>query len=441
MEKLLNELIYNDDETIRAIDVIVSDIIDANPNIDKNPNIKKLIDASGNLIFDVAYVVHFLCEKYNIRCAIDYENFNKREFYEHSMRPKRKNFEERLSASTHNDDLILLRDLHQSATQLLKDYEKNVQNGAPKNENAITREAPSPIMPPANENAITIGIVTALPIEFAAMETMLQNPKLPKEIPVGDPNDYKIGTIETKRGKNVSIILACLKEIGTNNASSVTIHMLRTFPEIDEVVLVGIAGGIPCPTDSKNHVRLGDIVCSDSILQYDNIKEEDDDVKIRSNADKPSALMKGKYNLLESDVYYLDRYPWEDYIDDTISSHDIFKRPSETNDILEINGIETTHPIDKRRRNGKPRVFMGKIGSANTLLKNETKRDYLRDNFGCRAIEMESAGVADGTWSCNKSYFVVRGIVDYCNPSKGDIWHGYAALCAAAYTKSLIELF
>jgi hypothetical protein len=136
--KLLDELLK--DATTRSIGINVGEIIYANPNIDKNPNIKRLIDASGNLIFDVAYVVHLLCKKYSIKCAIDYENYYKREFYEHSMRFKRKEFEKRLSASIQNDDVILLQDLHQRAAQLLEDYEKNVQNGAPKNENRDARK-------------------------------------------------------------------------------------------------------------------------------------------------------------------------------------------------------------------------------------------------------------------------------------------------------------
>ena len=36
-------------------------------------------------------------------------------------------------------------------------------------------------------------------------------------------------------------------------------------------------------------------------------------------------------------------------------------------------------------------------------------------------------------------YLVVRGIVDYCNLDKKDEWHNYAAICAACYTKSIIE--
>jgi len=421
LEKLLNELLK--DETTRSIGVNVGEIIEANPNIDKNPKIEELINSSGNLIFDIAYVVHFLCEKYKVKCAIDYENYNKREFYEYSMKLKRKDFEEGLRKSTQDDDLILLQNMHQRAKQLLKDYDKNIQNGAPK-----------------NENAVTIGIVTALPIEFAAMETMLQNPELPKNIPDDDPNNYKVGIIETKKGGKVKIILTCQKEIGPPNASSTTRDMLRTFPEIDEVIIVGIAGGIPCPTNPENHVRLGDIVCSNSIIEYGNIKEEEEHIEIRSNSPKPSAKMIGNYNSLKIDTIF-SKYPWENYINETISSIATFERPSEATDILEINGIETSHPHDERRRHGVPRVFLGKIGSAHTLLKKESRRNFLRDTYGCRAIEMEASGIATGTWVSNKSFFVVRGIVDYCNSSKGDTWHHYAALCAAAYTKSLIELF
>ncbi|MCX6154064.1 MAG: hypothetical protein NT007_07890 [Candidatus Kapabacteria bacterium] len=72
-------------------------------------------------------------------------------------------------------------------------------------------------------------------------------------------------------------------------------------------------------------------------------------------------------------------------------------------------------------------------------MKNEKKRDYLRDNFGLKAIEMEGSGIADGTWSLSSGYLIVRGIVDYCNDDKNDLWHNFSALCAACYTKSIIE--
>jgi len=35
---------------------------------------------------------------------------------------------------------------------------------------------------------------------------------------------------------------------------------------------------------------------------------------------------------------------------------------------------------------------------------------------------------------------VVRGICDYCDDNKNDLWQGYAAVVAAAYTRALLEL-
>lgn len=284
-----------------------------------------------------------------------------------------------------------------------------------------------------------IGVVTALPKEFAAMRFMIEDEFIPQNIPKGDPNDYRIGYITNRNSEKIKVVIAVLKEMGTNNASSVTSHMLRTFEEIEQVLLVGIAGGTPSPKNPEDHVRLGDIVCSNKILQYDNIKQTSKEVKIRSNTDKPSSIILGKKNILDSEML-MDKYPWEQSIQNISDERTNFKKPDISTDILKIEGVEVSHPEDNLRREENPRIFIGCIGSSDTLLKDEERRNYLRDNFGVRAIEMEGSGVANGTWTCEKSYFVVRGIVDYCNDDKSDLWHNYAALCAASYAKSIIEL-
>src|SRR5262249_54851996 len=35
-------------------------------------------------------------------------------------------------------------------------------------------------------------------------------------------------------------------------------------------------------------------------------------------------------------------------------------------------------------------------------------------------------------------YIVVRGVCDYCDGEKGNVWQGYAAVAAAAYTRALL---
>jgi nucleoside phosphorylase len=42
-------------------------------------------------------------------------------------------------------------------------------------------------------------------------------------------------------------------------------------------------------------------------------------------------------------------------------------------------------------------------------LKNPTKRDYLREKFSVKAVEMESSGIADATWSHGVGYLTVKG--------------------------------
>lgn len=79
------------------------------------------------------------------------------------------------------------------------------------------------------------------------------------------------------------------------------------------------------------------------------------------------------------------------------------------------------------------------LNGSGVKLKSENKRDFLRDKHNVRAIEMEGSGIADGTWQVSKGYLVVRGIVDYCNSDKSDDWRSYSAICAAAYTKAIIQ--
>ncbi|HMB04627.1 MAG TPA: hypothetical protein VKP69_12915, partial [Isosphaeraceae bacterium] len=94
---------------------------------------------------------------------------------------------------------------------------------------------------------------------------------------------------------------------------------------------------------------------------------------------------------------------------------------------------------DPGRRPGQPRVFLGPIASANTLLRDPALRDALRDRFGARAVEMEGSGIADATWNAEVGYLVVRGICDYCDANKNDVWQRYAAMAAAGYVRALLE--
>ncbi len=101
---------------------------------------------------------------------------------------------------------------------------------------------------------VTVGIVTALPKELVAVKAMLDGPV--------DHEDYVLGEVPAKGGGTHAVAVVRVG-MGTTLAASSTARLLERMPGIDAVLMVGIAGGVPCPTSAWEHVRLGDVVVSD----------------------------------------------------------------------------------------------------------------------------------------------------------------------------------
>jgi nucleoside phosphorylase len=107
-----------------------------------------------------------------------------------------------------------------------------------------------------------VGWICALEKELAVGEAMLD--EIHESLPAAsnDTNTCTLGRIGSH-----NIVMACLPagQYGLNNASIVGVNMLRTFQFIEKRLLAGIGGGIPDSID----VRLGDVVVSDQVIQYD----------------------------------------------------------------------------------------------------------------------------------------------------------------------------
>jgi nucleoside phosphorylase len=291
-----------------------------------------------------------------------------------------------------------------------------------------------------------IGIVTALPKEYAAMEAMLDNPQNDTAPGSGAGRRYLRGTVSGSSGGSHSVLLG-LADLGNNAAAIRASLMLQHFPGLKHVIMVGIAGGVPNPAKVEEQVRLGDVVVSGQggVVQYDFDKEEYDFkthepvIKYRNPPRPPSALLLEAVRLLSASELSGDR-AWLANISRAAKLRDA-KRPFDETDRLYASDDPDRvipQPIDPQREAGQPRLFVGSIASANILLKNPKLRDALRDQFGVKAIEMEGSGVADATWTHEVGYLVVRGICDYCDTHKNDAWQGYAAVVAAAYTRGLL---
>ncbi len=238
-------------------------------------------------------------------------------------------------------------------------------------------------------------------------------------------------------------VLALVKCIGMGSIASVTAcaHLLEAFPSITDVMLIGIAGGIPNPDKVARHIRLGDIVASDFRGIYDEtltISQNQDSTKSQPQPIQVPA----SYNLSQA-VQTLQsgmedsQYPWEQLMD----CHPNWQRPAEDQDILDDGEGPVQHPTDTTRRPGRPKLFVGKIVSSDRIVSNvQLRKSYKKRNVF--AVDVEGAGVARFTHSKRKGYLIVRGISDYCNHdsrTRKDIWRGYAALAATAFARSILE--
>ncbi len=292
---------------------------------------------------------------------------------------------------------------------------------------------------------VRIGIITALTEEFVSMQKMLTNPrtavfpkgKVGKNRSIG--RQYCVGYIDSLDGKKHKVALTQTIGPGNTAAANRANSLLEHFPNLDIIIMTGIAGGIPDPNDKTKHVRLGDIVIASQIIPYDFVSEKASFTELRGRIVPPSARLVDAQNHLDT-IAFLGDKPWEKYINDMMFRiPKIYSRPAEKFDVLyDYNDNEIAHPEDETR-DGNPRVFKEKIASANRVLKNPKRRDELKSQHNVYAVEMEGAGIADATWEAEIGYYVIRGISDYCDGKKNDIWHNYAALTAAAYTRALIE--
>jgi nucleoside phosphorylase len=290
-------------------------------------------------------------------------------------------------------------------------------------------------------NKIKVLVVTALAKEQAAMAAVLQ--ERPKTVgKENDPNVYQLGYISDKNdASRKRAVLIASSGMGNQNSSTVATHALRSFPNIEHILMVGIAGGCPSVEKADEHVRLGDIVVSSAggVIDYGNVKETGEGFEFRGTAQKPSARFVNVQRMLEVNSVLGDK-PWLGFAARAIAKlPPSYSRPEINTDVIHVGKTRVTHPNQQNRVQSEPYVHSGVIGSADILQKNAIARDELRDLFKVRAIEMEAAGVQTAAWMAGHDVFVVRGICDYCDEHKNDLWQDYAAAVAAAYARALIE--
>ncbi|KAK6507678.1 hypothetical protein TWF481_006101 [Arthrobotrys musiformis] len=289
-------------------------------------------------------------------------------------------------------------------------------------------------------DAYKVGVVCALPKELFAVRALFDGKHGDGFLKYlrGDSNNYALGHIYLH-----NVVAACLPsgEYGITAAANVYTHMKRSFPRLKICLLVGIGGGVP----SKN-IRLGDVVVShpsqnySGAIQYDLGKNLAESFEMIGCLQRPPQFIMTAISNLRSDPD-APTWPLEPYLKAIMNKSKAYKHPGSKKDPLSTTGCRhgrndyiclrcpTLFEDEKQ-----PNIHYGLIASGNQVMKNAEMRDELGDKHNVLCFEMEAAGLMN-VGDC----LVIRGICDYSDPEKNDVWQEYAAATAAAYAKLLLS--
>jgi nucleoside phosphorylase len=293
----------------------------------------------------------------------------------------------------------------------------------------------------------TVACICPMGVELAPVEAMLDemHPSLPTS---RDQNSYTLGRIGVH-----NVVIAVMPEIGNNSAAVVATQLLNDFRSIRFGLLVGIGGGIPGDEDD---IRLGDVVVSKptdtfgGVVQFDRGKTHPNGQFERTGIlRKPPAMLMATVQKLQArqkrEGNKISQYLWEMLERFPNMEEERYIYPGVEHDQLFVASYiheagKSCQQCDRRkaiertpRKNTKPRIHYGTIGSANAVIKDSETRDRLRRDLGILCVEMEAAGLMD-EFSC----LVIRGICDYADSHKNKKWQPYAAATAAAFAKELL---
>jgi nucleoside phosphorylase len=293
----------------------------------------------------------------------------------------------------------------------------------------------------------TVGIVCAIPYEMCPVRNMLDRTH-PNLKPKSDSKiTYLLGEMS---GHN--IVVDCLPGTQGNSAAAFLARDMHvSFPAIKWLFMSGIGGGVP----TKHDIRLGDVVVGmpdgeyGGVVQYDLGKAMGNRFERKGCLLPPPTELRSAITEMRSEnngvAQRINRYVMEMIVKDPELSQ--YARPAADSDILfetsslHVAGSQNCDNCGQggvvarvSRKSNAPTVHYGLIASGNTVMKSATKRDLaVRDIGDVLCFEMEAAGITT-EFPC----LVVRGICDYADTHKNDIWHHHAAAVAAAFIKELL---
>lgn len=274
-----------------------------------------------------------------------------------------------------------------------------------------------------------------------------------------DENTYIFGSIQGH-----TVVIGSLPKGLTGNIHSarLTGPMFKSFPNIRMALLVGTGGGIPTPESSEDtleNLHLGDVVVGypgdgkPSCVHYSRGRAKDGgEFELVGTLRNPDwrltnalAFLDLEHRLgqttFDKQVARLRAYKGGQEFHPPSLEHDrLFRAASRhrgvhSSDCNSCNQHELVQRPSRTEKDRRKMVFhFGRIATGDAVIQNGELRDGIRTRCdGALCVEMEAAGV-----DVNRQCLVIRGISNYADGHKNDMWRSHAAGNAAAFTRELL---
>jgi nucleoside phosphorylase len=339
-------------------------------------------------------------------------------------------------------------------------------------------------MPPQSREEFKIAIICALPVEANAVQALFdENYDQYCHVygkQVGDDNTYATGKISGH-----DVVLAFMPGMGNRSSASVARSLRVSFTGIKLALVVGICGGAPYLTDDNNtEIILGDVIISDSVVEYDFGRQYPDGFirkrGVKETLGQPNQEIRSFLNSLQTlqrqthiqqqttqylkdiqghnerdwsypgvlqDILFAASHRHKHYQQDPVIEclcidchymHDPVCELALNSDCQKLGctGLPGVSIQRHRLATESPEAFIhiGTIASANTVMRSGEHRDELTRNENIIGFEMEGAGVWD-ILPC----LIIKGVCDYADSHKNKTWQNYAAATSACCVKALLK--
>lgn len=279
---------------------------------------------------------------------------------------------------------------------------------------------------------VDIAILTVIPQELAAAKAALgiQDISNNRTKTQDSQTIYLHGEFFSERTKRTyRLVLGCIGNAGNYNSSQAATEVIQAHdPKL--LVLVGIAAGI------KGKAKLGEVVFSERVLGYESAALRQ--LENGTHTIQPRPDMLSVPNGIQQDViFYLATHK------DRISN----SQQGLESRFLRIGGEFPMLSVQDRFYLQENDIIHGieidvcTVASGEKLLKDPSVLEEIRDNQHGRVKvgEMEAIGFSTACQRMRRDWLVIRGVSDFGDAYKSDVFHPLASQTAATVLADFLQ--